>query len=291
MTDLVIDDGSPWWLSPNVWVVPKASPNDASPGVTSPQVGAQYLATATVRNQSTDPATVTGVVYFYWANPALAITPANANLIGFSQPVSVNGGGSQTNKAQCATPWEPTALPGGSGHECLVAAVVDVLLPGEVPDPPATLDAPSDPTVAQRNFTLITTAPHMMGRFAAAFELFNGADEERSFHIAAKPGSLSEARGFVAGLPNGPRILGRQGEVEGLGIVASAKPAHSQHANVRPELGRKLRPDGREWLSVVGTVKGGAALINVTQTLNGRVVGGLSVLVVSEAERVPGRES
>jgi hypothetical protein len=282
VSDLVIDHGNPWWLSPDVWVVPAANPNEASPGAQSPVAGQQYLATANVHSQAATGVQY-GTVYYFWADPSLSITTANANAIGSSQ-VSVNAG--QAQITQCANPWIPTLLPNGSGHECLVAAVVENTGPGQVGPPPANLDGNNDPTVGQHNLGVVTMSPHMQGQFIYPFQIFNGERVERAFEILAERAPLEQARPFLRGLPGGEGILKEPGKLGRFGIVTKPRPSPEECERLEPSVPKlKLGSHEKAWFSVVGTVEGGAALIHVTQRLDGRVIGGLSVLVLPETKK------
>ncbi len=155
MTGLVIGHGNPWWLSPNVWVVPFNDFSQPSPGVLHPVVGQQYNCVANVSNtsQQTFP---DANVYFYWANPSLGIiTGVNANPIG-----SWSGGvdaGAPAFAFEYA-PWTPSFV--NNGHECIIANVVAGSVTG-----PTILDGANDPTVAQRNLGVVQLGPHMRGPF------------------------------------------------------------------------------------------------------------------------------
>lgn len=118
---LVIDHGDPWWLSPNVWAVPIASPDATSPGESSPAAGLSYYLKANVRNAGFSPADNVQVK-LYWANPATVITRSSAHVVG-SAFVSVDAG--QVADVLCLTPWVPTYV--NQGHECIVAEIVRVV--------------------------------------------------------------------------------------------------------------------------------------------------------------------
>lgn len=281
MSDLVIGHGNPWWLSPNVWVALSTNPGEASPGEQNPVVGLQYLATANITSQASTGFQF-GTVYFFWANPALSITTANANQIGSAQ-VTIAAG--QSAVVQCTSPWTPTLLPNGSGHECLVAAVVEDATPNQMGPPPANLDGNNDPTVGQRNLGVVAMGNQMQSRFIYPFEIFNGGRDEQTFEIVAEPAPLEQARPFLRGLPGGERILTQPGKLSQFGIAKTPRPEpkHCEAAERSvPKL--SLGPHARTWFSLVGSVEGGAALIHVIQRLGDREVGGLSVLFVPEAK-------
>jgi hypothetical protein len=272
MTGLVIGHGNPWWLSPNVWVVPFNDFSQPSPGVLHPVVGQQYNCVANVSNtsQQTFP---DANVYFYWANPSLGmITGVNANPIG-SWSGGVDAG--QPAVAFEYAPWTPSFV--NNGHECIIANVVAGSVTG-----PAILDGANDPTVAQRNLGVVQLSPHMRGRFDYAFQVCNAARSERNFTIAAEAVPEAEAARILRSLGREPRKGDRHGAPEQLGLVRS-RPAPAAYDTAHPVLeGVRLAPLTCTGFSLVGVLQEGMSLIHVTQTFEGRIVGGLSVLVLAE---------
>ena len=129
--DLWVDDGNPWYLSPDIWVVPSDDPNDP-PGMPVADVSAYVW--ARVRNRGSTPVT-NASVRFYWADPSTVITPTTATLIGTS---SVSLSASESKEVLCVTPWIPQFVNGG--HECLLAQAF----------------APSDPALVQGRTTRST---------------------------------------------------------------------------------------------------------------------------------------
>ena len=203
-------------------------PDRSIPGEQTPIAGQQYVATAVVRSQATQ-GVQHGTVYFYWADPTLSITTTNAHFIGASN-VNVNAG--QTNETQCTNfPWTPTLLSTGSGHECLVAAVVD-----QGGSPPSSLDASSDPTVAQHNLGVITMSSGQSRSLIYPFRIGNSAQEEQTFTIAAETGRLAEVEKFVRALVKKERILEEPGGFEQLGIVNRPFPTPEECKSARASI-------------------------------------------------------
>ena len=144
--ELSIDDGNPWYMSPDIWVVPGNDPG-GSPG--TPIVGVPGYVWARVHNRGTTPVTNATVRYF-WANPSTVITPNTATAIGTSF-VSLLAG--ETKEVLCLTQWTPVWV--NDGHECLIAQAFhssDALPPGGANDP---FDPPNDRHTAQRNINLV----------------------------------------------------------------------------------------------------------------------------------------
>ena len=117
---------------------------------------------------------------------------------------------------------------------------------------PATLRTRSSPnsTETRAQATTGSIAQHNLGVVAAgsskrhlikyAFQVCNGADEERGLVVAARPAPLEEIEAFLPGLPGGRAILDKPGKVERLGIVASADPSDAELEQARAELTVKI---------------------------------------------------
>jgi hypothetical protein len=293
MSSLAIDHGNPWWLSPNVWAVPTSNPSEPSPGEIAPVVNNQYLLVANVRN--TSPSEVLNAeVYFWWANPSLGIlTTANANPVGTSS-VSVVGNGSNTSLE--LSPWTPSFV--NNGHECLIAAVVE----GGGP-PPTVLDGANDPTVAQHNLGVVNVGEHMEGRFFYAFQVCNPFRLEQRFTIHAERGPIEQAAPFLTSLGDpshrsAPKGAERRASREAahsalkLGFVHEVCPHPRDFDRMRPILEDvRLAPFACTGFTLVGVLEEGEALIHVSQRIHEKIVGGLSVLVLSEKEHGHERRS
>lgn len=269
MSDLVIDHGTPWWLSQSVWVVPATSPDEPAPGEVAPVVNQQYYGVANVRN-TTDEDIENATVYFWWANPSLGIiTSTNANLIGTSL---VNVKANQTNTTLELTPWIPSFV--NNGHECIIAAVVE----GGGP-PPSVLDGANDPTVAQHNLGVVYTGPQKQGRFHYPFQICNPSRIEQSYIVQAREASIEEAKPFLK-----DRIV-HAGKLRKHGFLRIPCPEPKEYENAHPLLdGIKLTPFSCSGFTLVGSSEGGITLVHVTQHVGDRIVGGLSVLIISERE-------
>ena len=274
MSDLVIDHGDPWWLSPNVWAVSASNPNEPSPGEVNPVVNEPYYVSANVRN--TGPANIqNATVYFYWANPSLGIiTTVNAVPIGTSS-VSLNTG--QTANTLSLGTWTPVFANGG--HECIIAAVVEES--GGMP--PTVLDGNKDPAVAQHNLGVVKIGPHMRGHFHYPFQVCNAGRVEQSFLVAARQAPLSEIKVFLKSLLGKSELPKEQAEIEGVGFLTSVCPDRSEYKTANPVLERiKLAPFSCTGFTLVGTLRAGTGLIHVTQTIDEQIVGGLSVVILTD---------
>jgi hypothetical protein len=284
MSSLVIDHGNPWWLSPNVWAVPTSNPNEPSPGEISPVVNSQYFLVANVRNTTADDI-LNAEVYFWWANPALGIlTTTNANYVGKSS-VSVVGNGSNTSLELSA--WTPSYV--NNGHECLIAAVVE-----GGGSPPTILDGENDPTVAQHNLGVLNLGGQMEGHFSYPFQVCNPSRIERRFTIHAERAPVELAAPFVPSLREGAtKAYKRGGEVAlKLGFVDEVCPHPRSIDHAKPILEDvRLAPFACTGFTLVGVLETGEALIHISQRIGDKIVGGLSVLVLSKKEHRHERRS
>lgn len=151
-TVLEIEDGNPWWLSHDIWVVPGNDPNGL-PG--QPIAGEPAFLWARVHNKGEQAASGARVNY-YWSNPATGVLRSNSTSVGFAF-VDLNPG--ETKEVLCIIPWIPVIV--NDGHECVVAEVIHPSdpLPSPLPDP---FDPPTYRQVAQKNLSVLAMKKRMM---------------------------------------------------------------------------------------------------------------------------------
>ena len=151
-TVLEIEDGNPWWLSHDIWVVPGNDPNGL-PG--QPVAGEAAFLWARVHNKGEQ--AVSGArVNYYWSNPTAGVLRSNSTSIG-SAFVDLNP--EETKEVLCIIPWIPVIV--NDGHECVVAEVVHPSdpLPSPLPD---SFDPPTHRQVAQKNLSVLAMKKRMM---------------------------------------------------------------------------------------------------------------------------------
>lgn len=259
-----------WWLSPNIWTVPN-NPEGAK-GI--PVVGKPCYLWARVSNKG-DERAENATVRFYWANPAIGFDRNTANIVGTAS-VTLDGG--QTSDVLCLTPWIPTFV--NQGHECILAEAFQTSS-----DPlPATpvFNVPTDRHVAQHNISVLKTTS---GQFHLAFEVHNSARVTRLFNITVKQGTLAELEPLIPLLGRDFKLPQKLESAHSLGFVQSPCPDALFIRQANKSVDQKLTPFERIGLSLVGTVDAGTAFVHVTQTVEGQVVGGLSVLIVNTKEK------
>jgi hypothetical protein len=281
---LYIKQGAPpnWWLSPAIWVTPVAGPY-GPPGVT-PIAGEAYDVFVQVQNPYTA-AVDDWNLFVCWAIPTVGPIPLPPNSqflngLPYGSPLG-SFAPSSTRNVQTSTSWTPSFLNGG--HECLIAVAYDQTIGG----PPSSLNGDEVPSealsIAQHNLGVLPVGSHMMHRFDYAFQVCNGADEERQFVVAARQAPLSVISAFLPGVPGGRSVIDKPGKAERLGIVASAHPDPAElEASTAVLASVTIAPRSCRAFTLGGSLEKGNALIHVTQSLGERVVGGLSVLVMAE---------
>lgn len=129
--------GIVFWASPDILV----SPTDVYGNVVA---GTNVTVQAHILNWGMAPAVAVNI-QFYWLNPALGITPANASLIA-SKLVSVPA--MNYVDVSCPVLWTPAFVNGG--HECLIVQCTCPQDPMSNPFMPAL-----DRHVGQRNISVV----------------------------------------------------------------------------------------------------------------------------------------
>jgi hypothetical protein len=285
MAGLIIRHGSPnWWTSPDIWVALSPS-TSSSPHVENPVAGQAYDVYVTVTNPTKETIgseTLWWNLQAVWAIPTVGPIPLPTSPdsnIEFSSIYGMAGGKSVDFKS--LNTWTPVYENGG--HECIVAWTNASNIP--YPTEPF-LDGDAGPgdnwSIAQHNLSVQPVGSQKHHKFHFAFQVCNGADEERGFVIAAKLAPLAEIAHFLPGVPGGRAVLEHPGKFEHLGIVASAEASDSELDHAPAELTIKLAGRSCRRFTLGGLLPSGNALVNVTQTLDGRVTGGISVLVMAE---------
>ncbi len=264
--NLEIQDGNPWWDSPNIWTVPGDNPEGA---MGMPIAGQSCYVWSKVFNSGTS-RVENATVRFYWANPAVGFDRTTANFIGTAY-VTLSAG--ESADVLCLTPWVPQFV--NEGHECLLAEAFHPAL-----DPlPATqeFNVPTDRHTAQRN---ISVALATRGFFRFVFEIHNSEPKARKFHIRVRQGELEQIKPLIEHFGRDFKIVG-EGEIGEIGFVQTLYPCENQLKKAVPTIDDiEISPGQRTALTLLGIVKGGAALLHVEQLVDKFIVGGLSVLVL-----------
>jgi hypothetical protein len=158
-TCIFLNDGSPWWLSPDISLTgPISGVDRADPNPNSNVVG------VTVRRNAgcmLSPAVGVINVDVYVGDPSVVMTPANTTRITnttgrptvFVDPANLpTTGGDKTATFNWVI---PSPLPAGTnetpGHKCLIARVY----PDNNTPSPTNFFVPDDPHVAQRNICIV----------------------------------------------------------------------------------------------------------------------------------------
>lgn len=214
--------GLPFWVSPDIVIV---KPDGTRGGEAA--AGDTNQVEVTVTNDGGIQATDAWVDAFV-ANPATAITPANATAIG-SGLLTIPG----YSRAAIQFPWAPTAT--DAGHRCLIARVSLIVPPDSYRDP-TIFDVLGDRHVAQRNINVLAgtgSASKAAKAFSFRFEVV----------AAGKRGGRFDVR--ATALKPGPKADGVSAALGWLGTRFASAPAEVRLAIEEPaEAGDKLDPDG-----------------------------------------------
>lgn len=277
---LEIEDGSPWYLSPNIWTVPGNDP-EGDPGM--PVAGTPCFMWAHVRNNGSTPVN-NAQVRFYWANPSVGFDRTTANHIGTSN-ISLAAG--EERDVLCLTPWVPVYL--NQGHECVLAEAFHTT-EDPLPSSPV-FNVSTDRHVAQRNLSVVRTTGSRKMMFSVSFSICNNSRKEQTFRIYSKQGKLAELLPLKKTLGNIKLPSQAKGTIEQLGFVFRPCPTEEEQKKAVPVI-EKLNVKGQicTGATVIGKLVGDAALVHIIQEVNGKEVGGLSILVLNEKFQPTGRK-
>jgi hypothetical protein len=230
---------------------------------------------ARVRNNGSTPVT-NAQVCFYWADPSVGFDRTTANFIGSSN-VSLASG--ETRDVLCLTPWVPVYVNGG--HECVLAEAFH-----PTADPlPATpvFNVPTDRHVAQRNLSVVYALKMKNMMFSANFSICNPQRKDRTFRITAKQGRIGEMKALMAHSGRAKLPLDVKGAIKDAGFVMQPCPDEREMKDAMPVVERfTVKANTCAGMTVVGHLEGEAALLHIIQEADGKEIGGLSVLVLSE---------
>jgi hypothetical protein len=265
---LEIEDGPPpSYMSPNIQVVSIDDPDKEI----APSAGVPCLLRANVRNIGDEPVQ-NATVRFYWSNPLVGLDRTTAVLVGSSY-ISLSAGESAT--ALCLIPWSPVYV--NQGHECLFA---EAFHPSRDPLPPGPdFNVVADRHVAQRN---ISVAEAFNGEFHFAFEVANPLPIDRAFEIRSRQADLKilDKMGSFRELFQIPR---RQGKLANLAFATAPFPNQHDRERGHDKIEDLHISSGhRKGLTLVGSMEGQAAVVLVEQFANGKLLGGLAVVVVNK---------
>jgi len=280
---LSIAKGSPhWWLSNSIWVTPVGDPTTA-PGTGNPVAGKSYNTSVVVSDPYPDPVDSGWNLFVCWVIPTIgpAPVPPAAQILN-NAPVPPVAAMSSL-QVEAADTWTPSYE--NNGHECMIAVAYNAGAIGRLPVTSLDGNAPSSDvfSIAQRNLGVVQVKQGGRRPFHYAFQACNGEHVEQRYAITARQAPLSDIEAFLPGIPGGKSILHKPGKFEHLGLTASHKKGGDGSETGPEDLPSvAIAPRSCQPFSLNGVLDEGNALIHVTQSLDGEVVGGLSLLVMAE---------
>ena len=267
-TQLEIFDGDPWWLSPDIWVVPGDDPNGIGG---SPIAGQTNYVWTRVHNTGTGSITG-GRVEFFWSNPATGVLRSNSPLIGTS---FVDLEPSETKQVLCVTPWIPIIV--NNGHECIVSEIIHPSdpLPTPLPDQ---FDPFSFRQVAQRNLSVVSMVNIKMIHIPIQISSPNRIKKKSIISIIEEPRNLKEDLLKSIGLSN-IKPIDSKDDIE-VGLVKN-QVCEKQELNSKIELEIKENTSSAIFLRIEKKqeITSGYHLLNVIEQIDKQIIGGISFAV------------
>lgn len=179
-----IPPGTNFWESPDVWVV-------SSAGWNVPVAGEPNRVFARIANRGMMDAPDVRV-RFWWANPSLAITEANAHEIGAGQPPIMVPLIPSRSAVVVESPYPWTPVIENDGHECLLAEA-GALYGDKITAP---LDPVLDRHVGQKNLHVLERAPG--ARFSFEIGVANISTLTQRVVVQMRALSFDEVRAGLA---------------------------------------------------------------------------------------------
>lgn len=270
---LLIQDGSPWWLSPALWVVPGNDPNGA-PG--APIAGINAYLWARVANLG-DAAANAVRVDFYWANPSAQMVVGVATFIGSAYADLAPGA---TQDVLCLVPWKPVIVNGG--HECVLAVAHGAGDLSPIPNPLPSgypFDPPAHDQIAQLNLSVLQAA--LIGVPLALFVNAIGRTGKRVTVEVEYGGELAPQVMLNFGLRG---LRPAQGQVVQASLSLQAR-CNDQTGTRALELDVERGTTVAVFVSLEASklAQGQYQLVHVVERSEGKLLGGVSYLVINTA--------
>ncbi len=270
---LLIHDGTPWWNSPDIWVVPGNDPN-GPPG--SPIAGLPAYLWARVSNVGNVVAANTRID-FYWANPAAAVAVGTASFIGAAYTDLDPG---ETQDVLCLVPWIPVLVNGG--HECVLAVAHCAGDSSPIPDPLPNgynFDPPAHDQTAQLNLSVLLTAQLAMPQVMYVHAI--GREDKRATLSVEWGKQLDERLMFNLGLKGFKAASERKVEAS-LSLEAHCGPCEAEHGKPRLELELKRGMTRAVFINLQARelAHDEYQLIHIVERVGETVTGGISFLVI-----------
>ena len=273
---LIIEDGQPWWWdSADIWVMPGNDPNGA-PG--APIAGTSNYLWGHVHN--TGNSASNGVrVDFYWADPSGQIAVGFATKVGSAFADLAPGA---TQEVLCLVPWFPVIVNGG--HECLLAVAHGAGDINPLPDPLPNgfaFQPLQHEQIAQRNVTVVQAA-----RRAQLLAIAVAALPRQAKHavlLLEHGGEL--AASVLATLGLDKRRPAKEARIEaGLARTPHCDSDHPGEQKLEVEVARGQAVAVYLSLRADALPQGEYALLRVLETVDGKVAGGVTYVLVGAGE-------
>jgi len=163
------------------------------------------------------------------------------------------------------------------GHECILAEAFHIT---NDPLPPTVeFNVTTDRHVAQRNITLLRA--NQMGTFTFNFNIVNSIRTARKFAVFIDIGTASQLRPLLPTFGRDFELPELHGKLVAARFVEDPCPVPEQfEGNNEPKFEVEIEGKRKINRTIIGRVEGGPTLVHILQKDGGRIVGGLSLLVM-----------
>ena len=271
---LEINDGNPWWLSKDIWIVPGEDPNGM---IGIPVSGQANYVWAKVHNTG-DEVIESAKVNFYWSNPAMGVYRSNSNLIG-SAYADLDVG--ESKDVLCISPWIPVVV--NNGHECIVVEVDSRQDPLPIPISDD-FDPPSFHQIAQKNLQVLSMTPAMQFVFLP-IQVSAISRNAKEVEIKIEKGQLNKDDMYFLFKQLGLKNLKELSERSIMYGVSLESGCHNSketigYKNLKLSINERSSKAVYVHLEQTNREENGYMLLNVTESQNGKIVGGNSILII-----------
>lgn len=272
-----INDGNPWWVSPDILVVPGNDPNGS---FGSPIAGQPNYLWAKVHN--TGNLIIEGaIVNFYWSNPTMGVLRSNSTLVGFSF-VDLEIG--ESKDVLCLTPWIPVVV--NDGHECVVVEIITPLDPLPTPLQDA-FDPPSFDQIAQRNLQVVVMTSKMQFMILP-IQISASPRRAKLSKISIEIGKLDKEHEYkILNQLGHEKLTKLKEDAVKFGISRQGGCHASKETIGKNSLDFKLEEQTSTKVYVhfeqsSKSKETGYQIFNLIERVNGKIVGGNSILIIKK---------
>jgi hypothetical protein len=285
---LSIQDGNPWYASPDLWTI-----NQNNGAMNAPEVGDPAQLHANVNWSGPGDWPTDAYVDFYISLPYTGSFDPTLATILYHEHVQIFPGvgvpPSTLPVTSAGFGWVPSVAQGA--HQCLIGVTYS---PRADPAPigGGPVDIPTDPHAAQLNLNIVMAAglrpPHPFHFFFHVTPGIHVPEKDpKEYSLTVRLAREGAIEGLREVLPKRLRHLRFDGEVHQLGITQVLErdddcDLDDDDGCIEPDIEIPHSPKLLQKRAVVGKLTGGdSAIIHIAQHLGKRPIGGIAVVVLA----------